>query len=618
MVDNSTNVPGSQPEPQRSSNDYELVGGRWKLKQAPEPTPGPTKKAKKAVSKEDRKDGEVFSSYFEHEESLYLDVRKDNGGYAFAYLDSSNSVRLIPEVTIRRLKIMPRELPQVAGQVLEIAGLPSEGITKSKLLSPEEIQQKVKRHIAKYVDLGELDLDLACWYVLFTWFYPKVDTLGYLRFIADTGKGKSRAKRVVGDLCFYPLYASGASSFSGMARTQERWRGTLVVDEADFTGEKENQIMKYLNLGFERGQFYFLSDKKNPRHQDYFDPFAPKVLAMREPFHDNATEARLLSISMHETGSPHIPIIIPPDYVKEMKQVRDELALFALNHWGQVDGTKMLSFNDFKIEPRLKQLAMPLCIILQIWSEGIGHFRQYLLKRQVEIRKTRALSWEGSLFNLVYAIATGDFELGEEFAPYYETQTGKIQAVTPTMVSRRLRTSAKEVTRGLIRIGFQIEWRWIYFHKEDNEVRRRVRAYCVPDLRVWNEAVSRYYYSEESDNQYIAIPGVLKSSKFGVLGTVPSVPSVPKKDEDGSPGEFGTDGTDGTLPHTPDNNLQSEQLKPDPRAELLRLGELLNYPKMQYQPFKFVHQNEWGWRSFVEVALLPDIEEALAHAQKIA
>jgi acyl-[acyl carrier protein]--UDP-N-acetylglucosamine O-acyltransferase len=62
-------------------------------------------------------------------------------------------------------------------------------------------------------------------------------------------------------------------------------------------GEKETQVTKYLNLGFERGQYYILSDKQDPRSQDYFDAFSPKVLAMREPFHDNATEGRLLSVS---------------------------------------------------------------------------------------------------------------------------------------------------------------------------------------------------------------------------------------------------------------------------------------------------------------------------------
>jgi hypothetical protein len=171
---------------------------------------------------------------------------------------------------------MPRRLPEVDRQPLSIVGLPDETIQEAKLLQPVALYDKVKSHIGKYVDLAELDLDLCTMYVLFTWFYRKVNTVAYLRFLADTGKGKTRGKKVIGDLCFYPLYASGASSFSGIARTQQQWRGTLVIDEADFAGEKESQITKYLNLGFERGQYYILSDKQDPRSQDYFDGLCPK------------------------------------------------------------------------------------------------------------------------------------------------------------------------------------------------------------------------------------------------------------------------------------------------------------------------------------------------------
>ena len=152
--------------------------------------------------------------------------------------------------------------------------------------------------------MPELDLELCVYYILFTWFYTKVKTLGYLRFLADTGKGKSRTQKVIGDLCFYPVFASGASTFSGIARLNNRWRGTLIMDEADTSGDKESQFVKYLNLGFERGKYYVLSDKQNPRLQEFFDPFSPKILAMRQPFRDNATEARLLSVSPHETTRP--------------------------------------------------------------------------------------------------------------------------------------------------------------------------------------------------------------------------------------------------------------------------------------------------------------------------
>jgi len=314
---------------------------------------------------DDDREDKVFVSHFEHN-GLWLEVKKLDGNYAFTHVNSSGRVTLDSEAVRGRLRLMPRRLPEVDRQPIPIVGLPDESIQESRLLSPGELYSKVRSHIKRYVDLAELDLDLCTMYVLFTWFYRKVNTVAYLRFLADTGKGKTRGKKVIGDLCFYPLYASGASSFSGIARTQQHWRGTLIIDEADFAGEKENQVTKYLNLGFERGQYYILSDKNDPRSQDYFDAFCPKVLAMREPFRDNATEGRLLSIAMHETSNLNIPIILSPSYYEETRVLRNELALFALRHWNEIDAARMLSFDDLDIEPRLKQLAMPLSIIFQI------------------------------------------------------------------------------------------------------------------------------------------------------------------------------------------------------------------------------------------------------------
>ncbi|MBI2851961.1 MAG: DUF3854 domain-containing protein [Chloroflexi bacterium] len=459
---------------------------------------------------EDRED-EVFASHFDLR-GLWLEVKKLDGSYAFAHVNGSGVV-LTSEAVSGKLRLMPRRLPEIDKQPIPIVGLPDENIENARLLEPGELYDKVKSHIRKYVDLTELDLDLCTMYVLFTWFYRKVNTVAYLRFLADTGKGKTRGKKVIGDLCFYPLCASGASSFSGIARTQQQWRGTLVIDEADFAGEKENQVTKYLNLGFERGQYYILSDKQDPRSQDYFDAFSPKVLAMRETFHDNATEGRLLSIAMRETSNLNIPIILSSSYYEEARVLRNELALFALSHWDDIDATRMLSFDDLNIEPRLKQLAMPLSIIFQLWPDGVEQFRRYLVARQQEVRRVRSMSWEGSLVNLVIAMAAGDQEVGTEFSEYIKPGSDEPEAVTPSMVARQLKSSVKAITQALTSVGVQVEKHWITLHREDREIKKQVRAYTIPDSRTWAEIISRYYYAEDG-NLAVEIPRCLQSSKY--------------------------------------------------------------------------------------------------------
>jgi hypothetical protein len=477
---------------------------------------------------QEKKPSELYQNFFYHGNRLYLEIVKRDGDYAFANLDRDGKVSITAELTIGDQTIKPRPLPQIEGRSIGIVGMPDESLANVPLLTPEDLYQKIKAHLCTYVDLRELDVDLCLLYILFTWFYPKVDTLGYLRFLADTGKGKSRAQKVVGDLCFYPVFASGASSFAGIARLNNKWHGTLIVDEADINGDKEHQFIKYLNLGFERHKYYVLADKENPRHQDFFDPFSPKIMSMRQPFRDNATEARLLSISPHETTKPDIPILLPLQYSSEMQQLRNELARFALEHFDAVDGAKMLLFNDLKIEPRLKQLAMPLSVIFQVWPQGVSNFKDYLLSRQAEIRRVRSLSWQGGIFNLVYAIALGDVDLTEEFANYYEPSRKQIQCVTPTMVARQMKSSTKAVTQGVISIGFEVELKWISTYHDEREIRKRVRAYTISNVETWKEIIQRYYYSQDNEENP-EIPDILKSSQFHpVPESVPSVPPVPQ------------------------------------------------------------------------------------------
>jgi hypothetical protein len=496
--------------------------------------------AEEAVVTEDRQ--ELERNFVYVNKKLYLEIRQYDGGYGFAYLDDRGKVKVADDLPMSGQTVRPRLLPTIEGKEIDIVGIPDENITSTRLLSPDELYTKIKVHLATYIDLPDLDLELCIYYVLFSWFYTKVKTLGYLRFLADTGKGKSRTQKVVGDLCFYPVFASGASTFSGIARLNNRWRGTLIMDEADTTGEKESQFIKYLNLGFERGKYYVLSDKQNPRLQEFFDPFSPKILAMRQPFKDNATEARVLSVSPHETTNPKIPIILPEDYYTKAQQLRNEIALFTLNHFNEVDSSRMVIFDGLDIEPRLRQLAMPLSIICQLWPGGTELFREYLARRQNEVRKVRSLSWEGVLVNLVYGIAAGDTDVEEEFTGYYDSD-GKIQAVTPTMVARLVRSSAKQVTQTLSSVGFEVEWRWVDINKDNQLVKKRTRAYCVPDSQTWNEIVSRYYYSEVGEKPG-DVPKCLTSRKFHrVTGSVPSVPPVPEVSGDNVHGTLGTLGT---------------------------------------------------------------------------
>jgi hypothetical protein len=477
----------------------------------------------KKVREKGKEDEENYKhkAFFVNDNNLYLEILTTEGFYKFAHMEDGE-IGLTDAVG----DVHPVELPiSQDGEFARIVQMPDENIITSQLLTAPELLQKIEDHITEYCDLDELDLKLCSYYPLFTWFYRKVNTVGYLRFKADTGKGKSRMLKVIGDLCFYPLTASGAGSFSGMMRMNERWHGTLIIDEADMSGDKEHSYTKYSNLGFEAGKYYILSDKRNPRFQEVFDPFGPKIFGMRESFNDMATEGRVLSISPYETSKTTIPILLRREYYEDTKQLRNEIARFVLAHWQDIDGENLMSFQYLGIEPRLQQLAMPLSILFQLWSEGKGIFTDYILKRQKDLKRERAQSWHGSIFNLVLGIAKGEENVSDNYSRYY-TPEGEIQAVTPSMIAKTLKISAKEVTRSLRSIGFEIERRWINLYalteKDEEEKyekkRHQIRGYTIPNPKIWKEVVQRYYCNEDEEDEIadLEIPEILKSKNYAV------------------------------------------------------------------------------------------------------
>src|SRR5208282_3153868 len=95
---------------------------------------------------------------------------------------------------------------------------------------------------------------IATYYVLLTWLYDAFNELPYLRLRGDFGTGKTRALLVVGSLCYKPFFASGASTVSPLFHILDAFRGTLILDEADFRfSDEKAEIVKILNNGNMRG-----------------------------------------------------------------------------------------------------------------------------------------------------------------------------------------------------------------------------------------------------------------------------------------------------------------------------------------------------------------------------
>ncbi len=87
---------------------------------------------------EKEKEKEVYTSYAYYNKNLYLEVRRFDGSYCFAFL-KGNEVGLVPEIVAGDITLRPRPLPVSEVRTIAFVGMPDENIVSAKLLSPGRV-----------------------------------------------------------------------------------------------------------------------------------------------------------------------------------------------------------------------------------------------------------------------------------------------------------------------------------------------------------------------------------------------------------------------------------------------------------------------------------------------
>lgn len=231
--------------------------------------------------------------------------------------------------------------------------------------SQKQLLAEIQGFIHKYLDIDPFYERLASYYVIFSWLYDLFQTLPYLRALGDYGTGKSRFLQTIGALCYRPMFVSGASTTSPIFRIIDMFKGTLIIDEADFaSSDAEAEIIKILNVGYYRGGVVLRAEKDpNSQFDDYWpaakDVYGPKILATRHMFADRATESRCLTKRMlPRRPRPDIPYLITETFWDEARAIRNKLLMYRLRNHRPMEIDPALA--DESIEPRLNQVTMAL------------------------------------------------------------------------------------------------------------------------------------------------------------------------------------------------------------------------------------------------------------------
>lgn len=268
--------------------------------------------------------------------------------------------------------------------------------------SQKELIQNIQAFVHKYLSVSEFFEKIASYYVLFTWIHDDFNELPYLRGLGDYGTGKSRLLQVIGSICYRPIFASGATTVSPIFRILNDFKGTLILDEADFKmSDTTTEIIKILNSGFMKNMPVLRSEGNNQKSFDVkaYCVFGPKIIATRQLYKDTALESRMITEDMNlNFPKIDVPYNIPNSFWDEALEIRNQLLMFRFRTKGKIAINSELE--NRKIEPRLNQIAIPLMSIVDD-PEIIEEIQSYIKEYNEKIKTDRTLNYNYQILDAI-------------------------------------------------------------------------------------------------------------------------------------------------------------------------------------------------------------------------
>ncbi|MCX6734315.1 MAG: bifunctional DNA primase/polymerase [Candidatus Peregrinibacteria bacterium] len=339
--------------------------------------------------------------------------------------------------------------------------LPSETLAYDSEMS---LLQEVKSFIHCYVQIPTGFEDIAAFYTLFSWVYDHFEELPYLRAIGDYGSGKSRFLKVMGALCYRPIFLNGSASVSSIFRMINDVKGTLIFDEADFrTSDTTSEIIKILNSGFQKGIPVFRSEATGNKMKSYdptaFDVFCPKIISTRKDFTDDALESRCLNNAMETLTRDDIPESLESDFESRSLLIRNKLVMFRFQKLS--GGISKDPLPKLDIEPRLKQIISPLYRVI---SDPAGKeiILDFIRSKQVEVIERRRGSFEGELLKALLNV------LGDSKEPTMQDIADDYNKIHSNFTDRKYDVKARKVGSTVEKI----------FHLEKKKL---ANGFCICD-----------------------------------------------------------------------------------------------------------------------------------------
>jgi len=212
--------------------------------------------------------------------------------------------------------------------------------------------------------------------------------------------GKNRFAFVLRLLSYRPYFEMSTYRVPSLYRPLDVWRGTLVLDEADFANTSErSELIHYLNCRA-TGTPVSRQDSKNPKITHTFYNFGLTILTQRKQFDDNATESRCLPFYSEKTEEK-LPTVETDEMLKWGLELQNKLLYLRMKFFKKVVIDKTAWIEGLS-DSRLIASLLPL-IALAKYEPSVYHTIVQTGKQVERLKiEEKANSEDGVMVNLLW------------------------------------------------------------------------------------------------------------------------------------------------------------------------------------------------------------------------
>jgi len=261
----------------------------------------------------------------------------------------------------------------------------------------KEIYEKVKNFYQSRVALiDEREYLIFASFTILSWLWDGLEKVPYLQFLGAPGTGKTRACEALSELC-YRNVLGGNVSVAALPRLIHHFHALPILDEFTATNDEEkSEIIKILNAGYRRGQYYVRAGKEKDEVIK-LHVFSPKVIAGTEPLAPTLL-SRCITINMYR-----IKIKPTKTFPEERLWYLDILSRMRFHNL-KTDFTKFISeiesvLIDTGFDSRFAEISAPLIFFTP--SEDLKNLLEYFLEKYKIRSEEEKTSLEGEVVKII-------------------------------------------------------------------------------------------------------------------------------------------------------------------------------------------------------------------------